>query len=206
MRKTIPQRQLGDTDIAKIALDYKSRDDNPAILLGLQHLYSDQSLRARLFVLLEEELVPNANHKLGRPGMDLWQILVMGVVMQGLDCDFDRLHDLVNHHSVIRQFLGHSDIWDKTTYSYQSVVDNVSLLRPELLAAVGKLVVDSGHKVAKKSLAKRYAGGVILLLSKQMFIIRRMSICYGMRCVVFCARLAVKPASLILVGGGNGRI
>ena len=30
------------------------------------------------------------------------------------------------------------------------MVDNVSLLTPELLSAVGRLVVESGHKVAKK--------------------------------------------------------
>ena len=41
------------------------------------------------------------------------------------------------------------------------MVDNVSLLTPELLSAVGRLVVESGHKVAKKSLASHYAGGVI---------------------------------------------
>ena len=159
MRHTIkPLRQLGDIDITNIELDFKSRDDTPAILIGLQHLYSDQSLRAQLFTLLEEGLVPGVNHKLGRPGMELWQILVMGVVMQGLDCDFDRLQDLVNNHSAVRQFLGHADIWDKTTYSYQSIVDNVTLLTPELLAAVGKLIVDSGHKVSKKKLGETLCG------------------------------------------------
>ena len=45
MRHTIkPHRQLGDIDIANIQLDYKSRDDTPAILIGLQHLYFDQVL------------------------------------------------------------------------------------------------------------------------------------------------------------------
>ena len=150
MRQTIPQRQLGDVGIENIALDYKSRDDIPAILIGLQHLYTDKTLREQLFALLEEKMVPNVNHKLGRPGMDLWQILVMGVLMQGLNCDYDRLQDLVNEHKTIRKFLGHSDIFDDSRYSYQSVVDNVTLLSPELLVAVGKLVVDSGHQVSKK--------------------------------------------------------
>ena len=107
-------------------------------------------MRSRLFVLLEEHLAPNVRHDLGRPGINLWQILVMDVVMQELNCDFDRLHDLVNEHHTLRQFFGHADIWDKKKYSYQSVVDNVSLLTPELLAEVGKLFVGSGHKVAKK--------------------------------------------------------
>ncbi len=95
-------------------------------------------------------MAPNVPHDLGRPGMNLWQLLVMNFVMQGLNCDFDRLHDLVNEHNTLRQFLGHADIWDRKKYSYQSVVDNVSLLTPELLAEVGKLFVVSGHKVARK--------------------------------------------------------
>ena len=151
MRHVIkPHRELGDIDIAGIRIDPRSRDDIPAILTGLQHIYCDEALRARLFALLEEHLLPHVNHDLGRPGMALWQILVMGVLMQGLNCDYDRLCQFVNHHDVVRRFLGHSDIWDKRQYSQQSVVDNVSLLTPELLSEVGKLVVESGHRVSKK--------------------------------------------------------
>ena len=120
------------------------------MLKGLQHIWCDEALRARLFVLLDEHILPEADRTVGRPGMDLWQILVLGVLKQGLGCDFDRLHDLTNHHQTIRAFLGHGDFDDKTRYEYQTVVDNVSLLTPELLSAVGRLVVESGHKVAKK--------------------------------------------------------
>ena len=72
------------------------------------------------------------------------------MLKQGLGCDFDRLHDLANHHQTIRSFLGRSDFGDETYYEYQTVVDNVSLLTPEVLSAVGRLVVESGHQVAKK--------------------------------------------------------
>ena len=127
----------------------KFRDDIPALLLGLQHLYADEETRTRLFALLEEHMLPGVDRTVGRPGMELWRILVMGVVMQGLGCDFDRLHELVNEH-MLRQFLGHADIWDKRKYEYQTVVDNVCLVRPELLAEVGQLIVESGHAVARK--------------------------------------------------------
>ena len=50
----------------------------------------------------------------------------------------------------MRAFLGHSDFGDETYYECQTVRDNVSLLTPDLLSAVGQLVVESGHKVAKK--------------------------------------------------------
>ena len=52
-----------------------------------------------LFVLLDEHILPEADRTVGRPGMDLWQILVLGVLKQGLGCDFDRLHDLTNPSS-----------------------------------------------------------------------------------------------------------
>ena len=151
---------LGQVPIEKIWLDPKSRDDIPAVLKGLQHIWSDEALRARLFALLEEHVQPEVDHTVGRPGMALWPILVLGVLKQGLGCDFDRLHDLANHHEKVRAFLGHSDFGDETYYECQTVRDNVSLLTPDLLSAVGRLVVESGHKVAKKSLASHCAGGV----------------------------------------------
>ena len=144
------QFQIGQVPIEKIWINPKSRDDIPAVLKGLQYIWSDEKLRARLFALLDEHIVPETDRTVGRPGMELWQVLVLGVLKQGLGCDFDRLHDLANHHETIRAFLGHSDFGDRTRYEYQRVVDNVSLLTPELLSAVGQLVVESGHKVAKK--------------------------------------------------------
>ena len=138
------QLQLGEVAIDKIWINPKSRDDIPAVLKGLQHIWCDEALREQLYALLDEHILPEADRTVGRPGMDLWQILVLGVLKQGLGCDFDRLHELTNHHDTIRAFLGHSDFGDTTHYEYQTVVDNVSLLTPELLSAVGRLVVESG--------------------------------------------------------------
>ena len=150
-----PQMELGEIGIENIRINLKSRDDIPALLLGLQHLYSDEETRSRLFALLEEHMLPGVDRTVGRPGMELWRILVMGVVMQGSGCDFDRLHELVNEHNTLRQFLGHADIWDKRKYEYQTVVDNVCLVRPELLAEVGQLV--KGFEVMR-ALRKDQAG------------------------------------------------
>ena len=144
------QLRLGEAPIGEIWIDPKSRDDTPALFRGLQHIYCDETLRPRLFELLDEHVLPGTDRRVGRPGMELWRILVLGVVKQGLGCDFDRLHDLVNHHGTLRAFLGHGEFGDKSYYEYQTVVDNVSLLTPELLSAVGRLVVESGHAVARK--------------------------------------------------------
>ena len=49
MRQTRkPQLALGEARIEDIKLDRKSRDDIPAVLLGLQHLYSHEETREKL--------------------------------------------------------------------------------------------------------------------------------------------------------------
>ena len=144
-----PQLERGEVRIEDIKLNHKCRDDMPTLLSGLQYLYSQEASRDRLFALLDEFILPGINKKVGRPGMDMWSILVIGVVKQGLGCDFDRLHELVNEHKTLRKFLGHPAISDKL-YHYQTLVDNVSLLNPELLGEVNQLVVESGHTVVGK--------------------------------------------------------
>ena len=116
-----PQMELGEIRIEDIRINLKSRDDIPALLLGLQHLYSDEETRIRLFALIEEHVLPGVDRTVGRPGMEMWRILVMGVVMQGLGCDFDRLHELVNEHRTFRLFLGHGAFSDEE-YEYQTMV------------------------------------------------------------------------------------
>ena len=74
----------------------------------------------------------------------------MGVLKQGLGCDFDRLHELVNQHRTVREFLGHGAFSQGDTYELQTIIDNVYLLTPELVSQIGRLVVESGHAVARK--------------------------------------------------------
>ena len=91
-----------------------------AILIGIQNLYSQEDLRERLFALLDKYILPDTNRKVGRPGMDMWRIPVMGLLKQGLNRDYDRLHDLVNQHSDVRRFPGHAVIGDNYRYNYQN--------------------------------------------------------------------------------------
>ena len=41
----------------------------PALLSGLQYLYSQEAFRDRLFALMDEFILPGINKKVGRPGM-----------------------------------------------------------------------------------------------------------------------------------------
>jgi len=163
MREPIsPQLELGEVRIEDIDLDLKSRDDIPALPIGLQHLCSDRGFRERLFALMEAHILPGIDRKVGCPGMEMWRILVMGVVRQGLGCDLDWLHGLANQHMTPRRFLGHADILDKHRYNYQTLVDNVSLLSPELLVGVNHPIVESGHAVAGKKPGPRPCAGAVI--------------------------------------------
>ena len=151
-----PQMSLDGVDIGAIYLDPKSRDDIAQILRGLQHIYTEPALRERVFGILRE-VMPNrvsgegkADANTGRPGMEQWRILVLGVLRLGLNADFDRIHELANQHSTLRQMLGHGDWSDKTVYKAQTLKDNLRLFTPELLDRINQAVVDAGHVLVKK--------------------------------------------------------
>lgn len=147
------QMELGETPISAIKFDVKSRDDIPKILRGLQYLHTTDSIREPIFRLLAEKVLPGVDKTNGRPGMTLWKILVMGVLRLDLNCDYDRLQELVNHHDIVRQMLGHGDFVDKYQYNLQTIKDNVQLLTPELLAEINEIneiVVKAGHELLGK--------------------------------------------------------
>lgn len=144
------QLELAGTPIEKIRLNPKSRDDIPAILTGLQYIYTNPQTREKLFSLLEEKFLPEVDLHTGRPGMDIWRVVVLGVVKQGLGCDYDRLHSLANSYLELRQMLGHGGYADNYEYELQTIIDNVSVLSPELLKEINSIVVESGHAVSKK--------------------------------------------------------
>ena len=145
-----PQMQLGEVDISQIKFDPKSRDDIPQILKGLQYIYTTLPVREEIFKLLEQHILPDKNKSNGRPGMELWTIFVMGVLRLNLNWDYDRLHNQVNYHALIRQMLGHGIFDTVVSYQLQTIKDNVSLLTPELLAEINQVVVKAGHCLVKK--------------------------------------------------------
>lgn len=186
MRTVIqPQLKFGETDIAGIVIDPKSRDDIPQLLRGLQHLYTERSLRERVFTILEEVMPKRADGKgqassqTGRPGMEQWKILVLGVLRLGLDADYDRIQELANQHKTIRQMLGHSDWLDEHRYELQTLRDNVSLFTPDILDHINQEVVQAGHQVLKKTPRKASKPGLIPLWSKLTCISPPTATCCG---------------------------
>lgn len=164
MRQVInPQMQFGAQDISAIEFDPKSRDDIPQILRGLQYIYITPELRERVFAILAEVTPLStiegkdapADANTGRPGMEQWKILVLGVLRQGLNADIDRIHELANQHNTIRLMLGHGDWDDDTQYNLQTLKDNLRLFTPELLDRINQEVVSAGHALIKKKARRK---------------------------------------------------
>lgn len=147
------QMNLGEIAIENIRIDFSSRDDIPKILLGLQHIYTDQETRDRVFAILGEVMpmraggIGTVSSVLGRPGMPQWRSLVLAMMRMGLNADYDRIQELANQHSTLRQMLGHSSWEDATRYSLQTIKDNVALFTPEVLDRINQAVVGSGHQL-----------------------------------------------------------
>lgn len=158
MRQIIdPQLKFGEQDISRIKLDARSRDDIPRILRALQYIYVTPAVREQVFAILAEVRPRSADAQsavspeTGRPGMEQWKILVLGVLRLGLNADYDRIQELANQHATIRQMLGHSDWADDTRYSLQTLKDNLRLFTPEILDRINQVVVAAGHALVKKS-------------------------------------------------------
>jgi hypothetical protein len=151
MRKTIgieAQMKFGQVDISAIRLDFRCRDEIPQLLRGLQFIYTNHRTREEVFSILAEE-VPAGSIRNGRPGMHLWQILVLSVLRVNCNWDWDKIHFMANTHGLIRQMMGIGE-WDGQSFSLQTIKDNIALLKPETLEKISALTVGEGHRLVKK--------------------------------------------------------
>lgn len=144
------QMKLGEVAVSQIQLDTRSRDEIPKLLMGLKHIYCTTEVRGKVFAILEEIIPEETSKQNGRVGMDLWNILVLGVIRLNCDWDYDKLREMANNHKTLRQMLGHGIEEDDKEYPLQTLRDNVSLLTPEILARINQVVVQSGHNLVHK--------------------------------------------------------
>ena len=155
MRRTVnPQMLLGQVDISEINFDPRSRDEIPKLLRGLQYIYCNEETRKQVFAVLKGMVPRGVNVNNGRPGMELWKILVMGTLRLNCNWDYDKLKEMVDNHLTIRQMLGHPDFYDTYHYPIQTIEDNVKLFTPEILEAINDIVVKAGHKLVRKKKRK----------------------------------------------------
>ena len=153
MRKRFEQQlDLIHVPIAEVHLPTKSRDELPPVLAALQYIFITPELNERVFTILEEKIC-GGKRKTGRPGMDLWEILVLAVSRNALDCDYDRLHHLANYDQLMRSIMGvalRGFSGKARQYKYQTLVDNVTLLDEATINRINGLVVEAGHRLVKK--------------------------------------------------------
>ena len=148
MRKLIEkQLKIGQVDICNIPIDLHCRDEIPQLLLGLQTIYSNRAVRDKVFSILNEIIPKNIDTKNGRPGMELWKILVLGVIRLNCNWDFDKVHDIANNHKLIREFMGHTIFEFDQRYGLQTIKDNLSLFTPEILNRINIVVVEHGYAI-----------------------------------------------------------
>jgi transposase, IS5 family len=153
MRKRFEQHFIiGRTPIQDIQIPTKARSGAlPGLCAALQEIFVTPEWNEKVFGILEEKIL-SKNNTTGRPGMDLWQLFVLAQVRLCQNLSYDELHDLANHHSLIREIMGVESGFghDKFEFSYRSILDNVSLLDDETLKAINTVIVEFGHEVFKK--------------------------------------------------------
>jgi transposase, IS5 family len=135
--------------ICDVKIPTKSRDELPPTLRALQYIFVTPSINEKIFELLEDKIC-KGKKKTGRPGMDLWHVLVLAVIRQSLDTNWDRLTHIANYDFMVRNILG--VLLEPTEYEfeYQNILDNVSLVDEELLQKLNDIVLEAGMQLIKK--------------------------------------------------------
>ena len=143
------QHELGTTAIEEIIIPTKSRDELPPVLMALQYIFVTEELSEQVFDLLEQRIELK---KMGRNGLSLWEILVLGVVRLTLDTNYDRLEHIANYDSLVRELLGVKDEFgkEKKQYSLTSLKENISYIDESFLIEINELIVKAGHSLLKK--------------------------------------------------------
>ena len=114
-------------------------------------------MRQEVLAILAGRFPPELDLDQGRPGMAMGRIFVMGVLRLSLNCDDDRLPNLVNNPLTSRQILGYGGVAEGKRYPLQTLQDNVALRTPAMLDQVHPAVVTAGHEVIKKKAGRRSA-------------------------------------------------
>ena len=142
--------------ISAIKFHSNCRDEAPKLLKGLQAIFMDEQLNESIFLLLSNKINNKRVTliKSGRTGMGLWEILVLCVMRQGLNANYDRIHYLANSDTIMRSIMGiecESNLAiDRKQYGLTTIKDNVALLDEQTLNEINAIVVGYGHRLLKK--------------------------------------------------------
>ena len=153
MRKRFEQQMtLGRLPIVETEIPINKRTGAlPKLCAALKEIFITPKWNEKVFEILEAKITAG-KQQTGRPGMDLWQIFVLSLVRLCQNISYDELHDLANHHTLIRQIMGIESGfgYEKYKFEYQNIIDNVSLLDDETVRELNQVIVEFGHEVFKK--------------------------------------------------------
>jgi IS5 family transposase len=146
MRLARPEQRLDCLPISDVTLNLACRDEIIPILQALQHLYGNAQLRRELLGLVGKDVNKSTSQRLGRRGLNYWEIAVLAGVRLGCNLDYDKLQDLAENHRCLRQIMGIGD-WQATEvdFDWRRIEDNLLKLRPETLKKINDLIVRVGH-------------------------------------------------------------
>ena len=119
---------------------------SPSCSWGCNTSIAHRLIREKVFNVLKQ-IVPKQSHETGRPGMDLWKILVLGTLRLNCNWDYDKVHEMANNHHKLRQMLGHRETDSDSNYPLQTIRGQYCLLTPPILDEVNQIVVKAGHSM-----------------------------------------------------------
>jgi hypothetical protein len=143
-------------EISSAIFPNNCRDEAPKLLKGLQTIYADKQLNTEIFSLLSNRINSKQEKliKSGRKGMGLWEILVLGVMRQGLNSNYDRIHYLSNSDTTMRTVMGieleSTFDTNRKQYGLTTIKDNLALMDEETIQEVNDIVINYGHRLLKK--------------------------------------------------------
>ena len=168
MRKRFEQQMtIGRLPISETEVPTKKRSGAlPGLCAALKEIFTNPKWNEKVFEILETKIT-EGKKRTGRPGMDLWQIFVLSQVRLCQNISYEELHDLANHHTMIRQIMGVESGfgYEKHKFGYQNIIDNVSLLDNETIRELNHVIVEFGHKVFKKK------GAAVFCLKTDSFVV-----------------------------------
>ena len=154
LRLVCPEQRLDCLPISEVTLNLNCRDEIIPILRGLQHLYSNASLRRELLTLVGKDVNQKTSRKYGRRGMNYWEIAVLASVRLGCNLDYDKLQDLAENHRRLRQIMGIGD-WqeEEVDFDWRRIEDNLIKLRPATMKKINDVIVRAGHALQPQAIA-----------------------------------------------------
>jgi hypothetical protein len=198
MRKAMDRQQrLGCQAVVDVQLNINCRDEIIPILAALQYVYFQPKLRDEILRAVAADVNRGSSRKCGRKGMDYWPILVLAAVRMGCNFNYDKLQDLAEQHRAMRQIMG-IDGWDDDGgFDWRRIRDNVTLIRPQTLERINRLIVAEGHRLvpeaAKTTRADSFVVGTNIHYPTESSLIRD-----GLRKVL---EIAVTLAGVLGVAG-----